>query len=128
MFKPDKKYTDKQRDFLLAMGDISNGGDVRKCMAIAGYAPENSSNSVTTPLKDELIEISKNIIASHSIKASVKLLELLDSPATPGAKVILDASKQLLDRANVAEQENTANIKVGSGIVILPAKGVTVEG
>lgn len=123
MFKPDKTYTEKQKAFLMAMADISNGGDIRKCMEIAGYSPSNSSASVTSPLKDELIMISKELIASHSIKATSKVLELLDKPATPGAKIILEASKQLLDRAKV-EEDATLDIDVGSGIVILPAKGV----
>lgn len=122
----DKKriYTDQQKAFLNAMSDPDNGGNVRRCMDLAGYAKNSPMSSVTRSLKDELIAIAKDLMASHSIKATLSLFSVIDNPSQLGAANAINAAKQVLDRSNIVQEETNIKVNVGEGLVILPAKDI----
>lgn len=123
MLKKDRIYTDQQKAFLEAMRDPSNLGDVRRCMTIAGYSPNSPTSFVTSSLKEELVELAREIMASGAVKATFGLFSVLDNPSMLGASSKLKAASQILDRANVVTQEQDVKVNVGGGIVIMPAKG-----
>lgn len=124
----DKKriYTDKQKAFLEAMRDPDNGGNVRACMNLAGYHKNAPMGEVTASLSTELVAIAKDLMATHSIKATLSLFSVLDDPAMLGAGNVINAAKQILDRADVQHKEAEIKVGLGEGIVILPAKGAAV--
>ena len=127
MLKKDRIYTDMQKAFLEAMRDPDNAGNIRHCMNLAGYAKNSPTGQVVGPLQDELVAIAKELMASHSIKATFSLISVLDSPALPGAANVINAAKQVLDRANVVQKQEEVKLDVGKGIIILPAKGGVID-
>lgn len=127
MARPPAKYKDltpMQQAFLEALsGDAK--GDLKKAKKLAGYSDNTKLNEIIGPLKDHIIEISRNILAMGSIKASLTLIDILDSPNKLGAKTAIEAAKQVLDRTGVISEaeENRAMNNTGV-IVIMPPKKV----
>jgi hypothetical protein len=74
------------------------------------------------------------MMALHAPKATQKLLSILDDPTALGAKNLLAATKEILDRAGVIKQERL-EIKAGAGadganngaMFILPPKLVNPQ-
>lgn len=121
-----REFTELQQRFLDALMDPENRGDIRKAMRQAGYNDSTKTSQVIESLADEIIERSKKILASGSIRASLELLGVLDDPDSVGTKNKLEAVKQILDRAGVMKEKGDANVNIGGaqgGIVILPMKG-----
>jgi len=65
-------------------------------------------------LRDEIVERTQLMMAWHAPKATQKLLSILDDPTALGAKNLLAATKEILDRAGVIKQERL-EIKAGAG-------------
>lgn len=120
--KKEKQYTDQQLMFMEALRDPRNEGDLRKCMDIAGYSENSSPGIMIKALTDEIIEISKQLLAAHAAKASLKIVSVLDKPDIH-SKSIIAAAKEIFDRAGVVKQsEGDVKVNVGGGLLILPAK------
>ena len=85
-------------------------------------------------LRDEIVERTQLMMALHAPKATQKLLSILDDPTALGAKNLLAATKEILDRAGVIKQERL-EIKAGAGadganngaMFILPPKLVNPQ-
>jgi hypothetical protein len=120
--KKTKVLTEKQQAFL---HHLANGadGDLRTAMTLAGYSPNANIHDVVKALNDEIIEITKNYVAANGLKAVNKLVGVLDSPNQLGASNLINAAKEVLDRAGISKkQEQDVNIRL-DGVIILPAKG-----
>lgn len=99
-----KDLTEKQEAFLQALFDpsVGNGGqNVRKAMDAAGYSKSVRTVEVLEPLKDEIVARATYQLASASPSAVMGLLNVLEDPTKPGAKNLLTAAKEVLDRAGV---------------------------
>lgn len=99
-----KDLTEKQEAFLQALFDplIGNGGqNVRKAMDTAGYSKSVRQWEVLEPLKDEIVARATYQLATASPSAVMGLLNVLEDPTKPGAKNLLQAAKEVLDRAGV---------------------------
>ena len=95
-----------------------------------GYA-EGSYTTVVKSLKKEIIELAENILAQNAPKASLKLVEVMDSTSPiPQANVRLQAAQTLLDRVGIAKTDKLdVNLQNSNGLFILPAKQeVVIEG
>ena len=118
-----KKLTEKQETFLNNL--IDNGGRVKEAMEIAGYHPGSRSNLINA-VKHEIIERTRQHLASSSVQAANRLIEGLDADGTiPSSQmeVRLRAANDILDRTGVNKrQEIATESKVLHGIVLLPAK------
>ena len=129
MVRMDKKnLTEKQQSFLGHL--IQVGGDPKKAAELAGYA-EGSYVSVVKGLKKEIIELAENILAQNAPKASLKLVEVMDSTdPIPQANVRLQAAQTLLDRVGLSKTDKLdVNLQTSNGLFILPAKQeVVIEG
>ena len=91
----NKELTIKQQSFLDHL--VSCNGDTKRAAELAGYA-EGSYTSVVKALKTEIIELAENILAQNAPKASLKLVEVMDSTSPiPQANVRLQAAQTLLD-------------------------------
>lgn len=117
-----KVLTEKQSAFLHHLSNDAKG-DIRLAMDLAGYSKTTNQHEVIGSLKDEIIDITKDFMAANGLKAMSKLVGVLDSPNQLGASNIINAAKEVLDRAGVGKKlEQDVNIKF-DGVIILPAKG-----
>jgi hypothetical protein len=124
----NKELTTKQQSFLDNL--VSCNGDTKKAAELAGYA-EGSYTTVVKSLKKEIIELAENILAQNAPKASLKLVEVMDSTdPIPQANVRLQAAQTLLDRVGLAKTDKLdVNLQTNNGLFILPAKQeVVIEG
>lgn len=117
-----KELTEKEQMFLDALFDPENNGNHRKCARIAGYSDNVSTWRIISSLKDEILERTKTYLASHSPKAMSKIVGLLDDPMQPGSKELLNAAKDILDRAGIVKTDKLDVSSNGSQLFILPAK------
>ena len=109
---------------------VSCNGDTKRAAELAGYA-EGSYTSVVKALKTEIIELAENILAQNAPKASLKLVEVMDSTnPIPQANVRLQAAQTLLDRVGIGKTDKLdVNLQNSNGLFILPAKEqVVIEG
>jgi|TARA_R100001509_G_scaffold143959_1_gene100053 phage terminase small subunit len=124
----NKELTTKQQSFLDNL--VSCNGDTKRAAELAGYA-EGSYTTVVKALKKEIIELAENILAQNAPKASLKLVEVMDSTdPIPQANVRLQAAQTLLDRVGLAKTDKLdVNLQTSNGLFILPAKQeVVIEG
>ena len=124
----NKELTTKQQSFLDHL--VSCNGDTKRAAELAGYA-EGSYTSVVKALKTEIIELAENILAQNAPKASLKLVEVMDSDnPIPQANVRLQAAQTLLDRVGLGKTDKLdVNLQNSNGLFILPAKQeVVIEG
>lgn len=117
----NKELTTKQQSFLDHL--VSCNGDTKRAAELAGYA-EGSYTSVVKALKTEIIELAENILAQNAPKASLKLVEVMDSTdPIPQANVRLQAAQTLLDRVGLGKTDKLdVNLQNSNGLFILPAK------
>ena len=109
---------------------VSCNGDTKRAAELAGYA-EGSYTSVVKALKTEIIELAENILAQNAPKASLKLIEVMDSTnPIPQANVRLQAAQTVLDRVGISKTDKLdVNLQNTNGLFILPAKQeVVIEG
>ena len=124
----NKELTTKQQSFLDNLGSCN--GDTKRAAELAGYA-EGSYTTVVKALKKEIIELAENILAQNAPKASLKLVEVMDSAdPIPQANVRLQAAQTLLDRVGLSKTDKLdVNLQTSNGLFILPAKKeVVIEG
>ena len=124
----NKELTTKQQSFLDNL--VSCNGDTKRAADLAGYA-EGSYTSVVKALKKEILELAESILAQNAPKASLKLVEVMDSQAPiPQANVRLQAAQTLLDRVGIGKTDKLdVNLQNSNGLFILPAKQeVVIEG
>ena len=102
---------------------VTCNGDTKRAADLAGYA-EGSYTSVVKALKTEIIELAENILAQNAPKASLKLVEVMDSSnPIPQANVRLQAAQTLLDRVGIGKTDKLdVNLQNSNGLFILPAK------
>ena len=117
----NKELTTRQQSFLDHL--VSCNGDSKRAADLAGYA-EGSYTSVVKALKTEIIELAENILAQNAPKASLKLVEVMDSTdPIPQANVRLQAAQTLLDRVGIGKTDKLdVNLQNSNGLFILPAK------
>jgi|TARA_B100001059_G_C17810425_1_gene571928 phage terminase small subunit len=124
----NKELTIMQQSFLDNL--VSCNGDTKRAAELAGYA-EGSYTSVVKALKTEIIELAENILAQNAPKASLKLVEVMDSTnPIPQANVRLQAAQTVLDRVGISKTDKLdVNLQNTNGLFILPAKQeVVIEG
>jgi hypothetical protein len=122
-----RELTEHQTRFLEALGGEAKG-DVRTAIRLAGYAENTSINDITKSLKEEILEVTMNLLALNAPKAAFGLLELLTDPNSAGATTKLKVIQDLLNRVGAATRQEDIQLKVPSGgLFIMPAKGAQVE-
>lgn len=119
-----KQLTEKQKSFLENLFGQARGNP-REAAKLAGY-DENGYQKVVKSLKQEIIERAEGVLATHSPKAVMGMVNALDDDGSvPGANTRLEAAKQILDRVGISKTERIdVNAKVQHGIFILPPKNV----
>jgi len=115
-----KELTNKQQLFLDSL--VETQGDPKKAAAIAGYS--GGHYQVLKSLKNEVLELTKDVLAHNAPKAAFKLLEIMESDKPiPQANNKLAAAQSLLDRVGVSKTETLdINHQVSAGIFLMPDK------
>ena len=115
-----KNLTEKQQKFLAALFDEANG-DARLAKRMAGYSDETRLSEVVKPLKDEIMEATKEYMAYVAPKAAMAMGNALVDPTELGIRDKMTAAKDLLDRAGLIKTEKV-NVESSGGLFVLPAK------
>lgn len=114
--------TEKQTAFLDALFGEAKG-DAKKAIEIAGYAEGTAISAVigSEKIQEEIAKRTREHINLSVAKAFFKMENLLDAPATLGAKEIIVAAKDLMDRGGLGKTEKL-EVKNANPIFIVPAK------
>lgn len=117
-----RKLNKKQEDFLEFL--METKGDAKKAAELAGY--KSSHYHLLRSLKQEVLDITTEILASSAPKAAFKLLEIMESnKPIPQATNKLQAAQSVLDRVGVVKTERLdVTHNMGGGIFLLPEKRV----
>ena len=70
-----RKLTEKQQSFLEHL--VETQGDAKKAAELAGYT--SHYHHVVKTLKNEILELTQEILANSAPKAAFKLVEIMDS-------------------------------------------------
>ena len=119
-----REYTEKQKAFLAALPETK--GNIRAAMDAAGYSKETTVSDVVKGLKDEIIEVTKDILVTNGPFAAMSLVEVLMDPTAGGTTQKLTAVKEILDRIGVIKEDKMTIATDGGGLFILPAKNMSV--
>lgn len=121
--KKGRTLTEHQTKFLDALGGEAQG-NIQLALKLAGYAEGTSARDVTKSLREEILEVTLNLLAMNAPRAAAHLLQLLEDPNTPGATTKLKVIQDLLDRTGVVKKTEDVQLKVPQGgLFIMPAKG-----
>ena len=118
----EKELTEQQEKFLDALFGEANGNP-KRAGEIAEYA-EGSYTYAIKSLKEEIIKRAENVLAAHSPKAVMGLVNGLDADGSlPQANIRIEAAKQILDRVGLGKKEQIdITAKVSHVLFILPPK------
>ena len=120
--KQNKELTIQQKTFINALFGEAKGNP-KKAGEIAGYS-DSSYQNVVKSLKEIIVEKAESVLALHSPKAVMGLVDALEEDGmTPAANIRIEAAKQILDRVGIVKKEKIdINAQVAHGIFILPPK------
>ena len=120
--KQNKELTIQQKTFINALFGEAKGNP-KKAGEIAGYS-DSSYPNVVKSLKEIIVEKAESVLALHSPKAVMGLVDALEEDGrTPAANIRIEATKQILDRVGIVKKEKIdINAQVAHGIFILPPK------
>tara|TARA_R100000656_G_scaffold119704_1_gene93676 strand:+ start:711 stop:1148 length:438 start_codon:yes stop_codon:yes gene_type:complete len=115
-----RKLSEKQQSFLDNL--VETRGNAKQAAELAGY--KSSHYHLLKSLKQEVLDITTEILAQSAPKAAFKLLEIMDSNRPiPQANNKLQAAQSVLDRVGVVKTERLdITHKAGGGIFLLPEK------
>ncbi len=116
-----KELTELQKAFLEHLFSDACKGNPAKAKRAAGYSENTATAEVVKGLKDEIVEATRNYLATNSAKAAFGLVDLLDNPAKLGGATMLSAAKEVLDRVGVIKPEKVT-IDTSGGVLLLPPK------
>ena len=120
------QYTEKQQAFLDALCTDAKG-DIRVAMQIAGYSDKTKISEVVNTLKDEIVDRASVMLAMNAPKAAYGLVDVLNDPASMGARNAIAAASQILDRTGLVKKEQITVEGPSGGLFILPPKQVSAD-
>lgn len=99
-------------------------GNAEKAKALAGYAESVKVSEITKSLRDEIIEIAKDILVLNAPKAAMALVDGLDNPTEAGLLNKIKLAESILNRS-MPTAEKGVELKVpAGGLFIMPAKEI----
>lgn len=129
-----KELTELQSNFLEALFGEAKGNPV-KAKKLAGYADSMKVSHIMKALREEIVEMSKDILVMNGPRAAMALVGVLDEPNAGGAINTIKVAESILNRIGANPPKDDINLKVpAGGIFIMPAKEIpqlepkTIEG
>ena len=116
-----KTLTPKQEDFLEALLGEARG-NIRAAMDMAGYSKSTKTTQVLGPLKEEITERAGMMLAMNAPKAAFGIVAVLNDPSALGARNVISAAREVLDRTGLVKKEQVEVSGNSAGIFILPPK------
>ena len=119
-----RELTERQQSFLKYLVDTK--GDAKEAAKLAGYSSPH--HHIVKRLKSEILELTKEVLATSAPKAAFKLVEIMESKRpVVQANNKLTAATTLLDRVGVSKIDKVdVNHSVGGGIFLMPDKAPIV--
>ena len=119
-----KELTEKQVSFLGYL--VETNGDAKLSAELAGYS--GNHYQILRSLKEEVLELTTDVLAQSAPKAAFKILEMMNTDQTiPQANIKLQAAQTVLDRVGISKSEKLdVNHKTSGGIFIMPEKETIV--
>jgi hypothetical protein len=115
----EKKLSERQEKFIEALlGEAK--GNVRQAMRIAGYSDTTAIREAMAPVAEEVAEAAQMLLALNAPKAALGMVGVLDDPSSLGARNVVAAAKELLDRAGVVKKEKVEVSGPAGSMFILP--------
>lgn len=122
-----RELSEQQQKFIDAlMGEAL--GDFSKAKKIAGYASNTPISVITKSLKDEIIEAAEFVLVSNAPKAALSMVGVLETPDALGARNLINAAAQVMDRVGIVKKEQLEIKSEGPQVFILPAKRSSDDG
>lgn len=115
-----KDNTPQQDAFLAAL--VETKGDIREALKLAGYHPNTPTRSVLEPLRDQIIDLAKNIMAANAMKAAFGMVDAIDRPDAVGTSNKIKAASELMDRVGLGKEEKKVEQAQPAAIIFLPPK------
>jgi hypothetical protein len=112
--------TEKEVFFLDVLFDKCSG-NVRAAMTEAGYPKDAPTAPVRKKLSKYIKDRTKDFLSASSGVAAITLVNVLVDPNQVGAKNIIAAAKDVLDRGGVYKEEGPQVTEIRN-MFILPAK------
>ena len=116
-----KTLTPKQEYFLEALLGEAHG-NIRAAMDMAGYSKSTKTTQVLGPLKEEITERAGMMLAMNAPKAAFGIVAVLNDPSALGARNVISAAREVLDRTGLVKKEQVEVSGNSAGIFILPPK------
>ena len=115
-----KELTEKQVSFLGYL--VETNGDAKLSAELAGYS--GNHYQILRSLKEEVLELTTDVLAQSAPKAAFKILEMMNTDQTiPQANIKLQAAQTVLDRVGISKSEKLdINLQTAGGIFIMPDK------
>jgi hypothetical protein len=98
-------------------------GDPYVAKELAGYGPQYSVRQILRALEGQIPKETSAFVELYSLRATHKILELMEDPTIPGGPVLLNAANSILDRAGVIKKDKLeVNVVAPTALVYLPVK------
>lgn len=116
--------TDRQKRMLQVFSHADVQGDWQKAKVKAGYAPNTPLEDIMTgDFAAECAKVADQYLALNTVKAAIKLVDVLDDPNQIGARQTQVVAESILDRQGLTRREKLAvDMKTPDAVVIIPRK------
>ena len=91
-------------------------------MDLAGYSRTTKTAEVVGPLKEEITERARMMLAMNAPKAAFGIVDALDDPSAMGARNAISAAREVLDRTGLVKKEQLEVTAKTGGMFILTPK------
>lgn len=115
-----RQLTEMQKRFLDCLFEEAQG-DLYLAKRLAGYSDKTPVSDVTAPIKDEIVERTKDYIARSATRAAFSMYGVLSDPTKLGSKELMVAAKDILDRAGFVKTDKV-EVEAKTPIFYLPTK------
>lgn len=102
-----KELTPQEQLFLDALFDGAVLRHPTDAKRIAGYPEEYPVLKIVAQVSEQLLKNYDNALLMAAGKAVLGLVDIMDNPNEPGAKIKLQAIAEILDRAGVVKKDKT---------------------
>ncbi len=122
----NKELTQQEQVFIDALFDGSKLRHPTEAKRLAGYPEDYPVIKIVSNISEQLIKNYDNALLLAAGKAVLGLIDVMENPLEPGAKVKLQAIAEILDRAGVVKKDKTEVAPVQQHFMfVLPSKETT---